>query len=143
MCIRDRDWGVPLGRRFRSLKLWFVLRSYGASALREMIRGHIALAEELAGWIRDTPDFEVVDGPRLALLNFRYAPSDVTDPEARNALNSQLVERINDSGALYLTGSRIGDVKTIRFSIGQRTTERRHVQEGWATVVEIAASLRE
>ena len=139
--IDFRDWGVPLGRRFRSLKLWFVLRSYGAQALREMIRGHIALAGELAGWIEAEPDFELVDGPRLALLNFRYAPAGVTDPDVLNPLNSQLVEHINESGRLYLTGSRIGATQTIRFSIGQRTTTRRHVQEGWTTVVQIAHRL--
>ena len=141
--IDFRDWGVPLGRRFRALKLWFVLRSYGSDALAEMIRGHIALTEELAGWIRDAPDFELLDGPRLALLNFRYTPAGVTDPSVLNALNTRLVERINDSGRLYLTGSRIGETKSIRFSIGQRTTTRRHVEAGWAAVREIAAALVE
>ena len=140
--IDFRDWGIPLGRRFRSLKLWFVLRSYGAEALREMIRGHIAMAVELSDWIKAEPDFDVVDGPRLALLNFRYAPPEVTDEEALNALNRQLVERVNDSGRLYLTGSRIGEMQTIRFSIGQRTTTRQHVQEGWAIVMDIARALQ-
>jgi aromatic-L-amino-acid decarboxylase len=140
--IDFRDWGIPLGRRFRALKLWFVLRSYGAEAIREMIREHIAMTEELADWIRAAPEFELVDGPRLSLLNFRYVPAGVTDPSTLDALNSQLVERINDSGRLYLTGSRIGVLKTIRFSIGQRSTTRRHVAEGWAAVVEIAATLR-
>ncbi|MFT5682952.1 MAG: aromatic-L-amino-acid decarboxylase [Myxococcota bacterium] len=140
--IDFRDWGVPLGRRFRALKLWFVLRSYGAEALREMIRGHIALTEVLADWIREASDFTLVDGPRLALLNFRYTPPGVEDPAILDDLNTRLVEHINDSGKLYLTGSRIGSMKTIRFSIGQRTTTRRHVEAGWATVKEIAASLR-
>jgi aromatic-L-amino-acid decarboxylase len=138
--IDFRDWGVPLGRRFRALKLWFVLRSYGAAALREMIRGHIALTAELAEWIRADPDFTLVDGPRLALLNFRYTPRGA-DPSHLDALNTRLVERINDSGRLYLTGSRVGTLTTIRFSIGQRTTARRHVVSGWAAVREIAATL--
>ena len=141
--IDFRDWGIPLGRRFRALKLWFVLRSYGAEAIREIIREHIAMTEELACTIRETPEFELVDGPRLALLNFRYVPDGVTDAQELDALNSQLVERINDSGRLYLTGSRIGTIKTIRFSIGQRSTTRRHVAEGWAAVVEIASTLRD
>ncbi|MDG1483242.1 MAG: pyridoxal-dependent decarboxylase [Myxococcota bacterium] len=140
--IDFRDWGIPLGRRFRALKLWFVLRSYGAEALREMLRSHISLTEELAGWIRASPDFTLVDGPRLALLNFRYTPAGVTDEAVLTDLNTRLVERINDTGLLYLTGSRIAEMKTIRFSIGQRTTVRRHVVAGWATIQEVAATLR-
>jgi aromatic-L-amino-acid decarboxylase len=140
--IDFRDWGIPLGRRFRALKLWFVLRSYGAEALRELLRSHISLTEELAGWIRAAPDFTLVDGPRLALLNFRYTPAGVTDEAVLTDLNTRLVERINDTGLLYLTGSRIAEMKTIRFSIGQRTTVRRHVVAGWATIQEVAATLR-
>ncbi|MFT4977233.1 MAG: aromatic-L-amino-acid decarboxylase [Myxococcota bacterium] len=138
-----RDWSIPLGRRFRSLKLWFVLRSYGAEALRGMMREHISLASELASWITSSPDFELMDGPRLALLNFRYTPPDVTDPAALDALNRRLVEAINDDGRLYLTPNTLGGRASIRFSIGQTHTRRRHVEEGWAAVCEIAATLAE
>ena len=136
-----RDWGVPLGRRFRSLKLWFVLRSYGAAALREMIRDHIALAEELATWISSSAEFELVDGPRLSLLNFRYVPPGVTDPDALDALNRQLVEAVNDDGRLYLTLNTMDGRATIRFTVGQTNTQRHHVEAGWAAVQEIAEGL--
>lgn len=134
-----RDWSVPLGRRFRSLKLWFVLRSYGAEAIRGLIRGHIAHAEALAEWIRETPGFTLVDGPRLALLNFRWEPAGAGTPEEVDALNRQLVEAVNDDGRLYLTPNTMAGRATIRFSIGQTTTTLRHVREGWAAVCEIAA----
>ena len=137
-----RDWGVPLGRRFRALKLWFVLRSYGAKALREMIRGHIALAGELAGWIRAHSDFELVDGPRLSLLNFRYAPPGTTEDE-RDGLTPQLVEAVNDDGRLYLTPNTMAGRATVRFSIGQPRTERRHVRAAWDTITQVASQLRQ
>ncbi|MFW5833946.1 MAG: pyridoxal phosphate-dependent decarboxylase family protein, partial [Pseudomonadota bacterium] len=73
--IDYRDWGIPLGRRFRALKLWFVLRAYGLDALRSMLRNHIAWTGELAGWIDAAPDFELVTPPSLALLTFRHVPA--------------------------------------------------------------------
>ncbi|MEL6349437.1 MAG: pyridoxal-dependent decarboxylase, partial [Myxococcota bacterium] len=139
--IDYRDWSVPLGRRFRALKLWFVLRSYGAEALRQMIRDHLRWAEELAEWIADSPDFALTDGPRLSLLNFRYTPAGVTDPDALDRLNRRLVEAINADGRIYLTPNTLRGQATIRFSIGQTNTTRAHVVEGWAVVQEIAAGL--
>ena len=77
--IDYRDWSVPLGRRFRALKLWFVLRSYGVERLQAMLRDHIAWTAELAGWIAAAPDFELTTPPRLALLTFRYRPPAIDD----------------------------------------------------------------
>jgi aromatic-L-amino-acid/L-tryptophan decarboxylase len=138
--IDYRDWGIPLGRRFRALKLWFVIRSYGVQGLQAMLRRHIALTDELAGWIEAEPSFELTSEPSLALLSFRYRPQG-PDDAALDALNTTLVERINDDGRIYLTQTRVRGRVAIRFSIGQTTTERRHVEEGWAVIREIAGNL--
>jgi aromatic-L-amino-acid decarboxylase len=139
--IDYRDWGIPLGRRFRALKLWFVIRSHGVEGLQAMLRRHMALTDELAGWIEAEPDFALTSSPSLALLSFRYQPHGIADETALDALNAELLERINDDGRIYLTQNRIRGRYAIRFSIGQTTTERRHVEEGWAVVREIATTL--
>jgi aromatic-L-amino-acid decarboxylase len=130
-----RDWSVPLGRRFRALKLWFTLRAYGLEALRAMLRRHIAWAEELAAWIRDEPDLELTTAPSLALLTFRHVPPGVTDLDGHNRA---LLERINDDGFLYLTPHDHAGRAVLRWSIGARTTERRHVEEAFTRVKHIA-----
>ncbi len=139
--IDYRDWSVPLGRRFRALKLWFVLRSYGAERLREKIRGDMALLGELAAWIEADPAFEITSPPSFALLTFRWTPDGVDDPEEVDARNGRLVDAINDDGRIYLTPTTVAGRKVIRFQVGQTRTERRHVEAGWAVVREIAARI--
>src|SRR5215217_2549186 len=117
------DWSVPLGRRFRALKLWFVIRAYGVEHLREAIRAHVALAHGMAGWVDDHPDFEIVTRPMLALFTFRYAPSGAADLDA---LNARLAERINADGRIYLTQTQHGGRFVIRFQVGQTNTTREH-----------------
>ena len=125
--IDYRDWGVPLGRRFRALKLWFVLRSYGAARLQAMLRDHIAWTAELAGRIAAEPDFELVTPPRLALLTFRYRPRGARRRAALDRLNERLLHALNDDGRLYLTQTRVRGRYVIRFAIGQLYTTRAHV----------------
>lgn len=135
-----RDWGVPLGRRFRALKLWFVLRSYGVDGLQEMLRRHITLGEDLEKRIAAEPDF-VLAAPRvLSLLNFRYQPAGKSDQEMDD-LNERLLHTLNDGGEAYFTGNRVAGRFVIRFSIGQTNTEARHVENGWDLVVRTARSL--
>ena len=138
--IDYRDWSVPLGRRFRALKLWFVLRAYGVRGIQDQIRAHVDLARELERWIVAAPDFELLAPRSLALLNFRYRPA-VVPPEGLDALNARLLERLNDSGALYLTQNRVAGTFAIRFSIGQTGTERRHVEAAWGAIQDTARSL--
>lgn len=133
--IDYRDWSVPLGRRFRALKLWFTLRAYGLAALRAMLRDHIAWTRELEGWIEEAPDFEIVTPPSLALLTFRHVPAGVADVDAHNRA---LIERINADGFLYLTPHTHRGRAVIRWSVGARTTERRHVEEAWQRVRALA-----
>ncbi len=132
--IDYRDWSVPLGRRFRALKLWFVIRSYGVEGLRALIAKHIALAQEAADWVAAAPDFELLARSPLALFNFRYHPMGVDDPTALDRLNAALLTRLNDSGKIYLTQNRINEAYAIRFSVGQTNTERRHVAAAPARV---------
>jgi len=139
--IDYRDWGIPLGRRFRALKLWFVIRAHGVDGLQAMLRRHIALAAELARWIAADPAFELTAEPSLALLTFRYHPPGVDDEAALDALNERLLRAINDDGRIYLTQTRVHGRYVMRFSIGQTTTERRHVEEGWTVVRQIACQL--
>ncbi len=139
--INYRDWSVPLGRRFRALKLWFVLRSYGARGLRERIARHIALAEALEGEIAAADDFELLTPRSLALLCFRYHPAGIDAPAALDALNGEILARLNDSGALYLSPGSVRGAAALRLSIGQTGTEARHVEAAWRRIQETARGL--
>ena len=110
------EWSVPLGRRFRALKLWFVIRSYGVDALRDMIRQHVAWSGELAALIDAHPDFELVTRPVLSLFTFRYVPGHVRD---HDTLNMRLLNAINDDGQIYLTQTQHDGRFVIRFQVGQ------------------------
>jgi aromatic-L-amino-acid decarboxylase len=140
--IDYRDWSVPLGRRFRALKLWFVIRSYGVEGLGRKIAAHIDLGREFAGWIEAATDFELMAPRSLALVNFRYHPTDV-DSHQLDRLNERLLQTLNDSGELYLTQNRVRDAYALRLSIGQTTTERRHVEAAWKKIRETAHRLNE
>ncbi len=135
-----RDWGIPLGRRFRALKLWFVLRLYGLEGLRAMIRRHVELAHVLAGWIEAEPDFRLVTGPNLALVTFRYEPPGV-ESEALEELNRRLPRAVNDDGRTYVTPTVVRGRAVTRLCVGQTYTERRHVETAWQAVVEVARGL--
>jgi aromatic-L-amino-acid decarboxylase len=139
--IDYRDWGVPLGRRFRALKLWFVIRSYGTERLKAMLRQHIAWTAELAETIRAEPDFELVTPPRLALLTFRYRPRGLDDEAALDLLNERLLHALNDDGRVYLTQTRVRGRYVIRFAIGQLYTTRAHVARAWAVITATARGL--
>jgi len=121
--IDYRDWQVPLGRRFRALKLWFVMRSYGLEGLRRHIRHHVALARAFAGWVEADPRFEVVAPVPLNLVCFRLRGDD--------APNERLLNRLNDSGALHLTHTRLDGRYVLRLAIGGTYTTRRHVAAAW------------
>jgi aromatic-L-amino-acid decarboxylase len=128
--IDYRDWQVPLGRRFRALKLWFVLRWYGAEGLRHHVREHVRLAGELAGRIETDPRLEVAAPVGLNLVCFRHADGD----DATEALHRAL----NATGRVYLTHTRLADRYVIRATIGAWTTEERHVDALWALVDHLA-----
>ncbi|KPJ88104.1 MAG: amino acid decarboxylase [Spirochaetes bacterium DG_61] len=127
-----RDWGIPLGRRFRALKLWFVIRSMGVKGIQERLRAHIRLAEEFAGWIEEDERFELVVPVSLNLVCFRYNPKGKNLPEEKlEGLNNALLNNLNRSGKLFLTHTKLGGKYTLRLCIGQTNTERRHVEDAW------------
>lgn len=139
--INYRDWGIQLGRRFRALKLWFVIRSYGLEGLRAKIADHISWAKALAAEIEAAPDFELLAPCHLALVCFRYRPAG-TEPGAKlDALNTALLERLNDSGRLYLSPSTLGGATAIRFNIGQTSTQWHHIEAAWQTIRDTARAL--
>lgn len=135
------DWTIPLGRRFRALKLWFVLRYYGLKQIREKLRHHINLANELKEWIEENGRFEILAPVTFNLVCFRFHPERINEMEQLNALNETLMHKINDSGKIYLTHTKLNGNYTLRMVIGQTDVERRHVVEAWKTIREIAEDL--
>lgn len=131
--IDYRDWHVQLGRRFRALKLWFVIRHYGVEGLRHHIRRHVQLAQEFAGWVRADADFELAVPPPLNLVCFRHRGGD--------DFNQQLLERLNASGRLFLTHTKLADRFTLRLCVGQTHTEAGHVAGAWAQIRETARAM--
>lgn len=132
------DWGIPLGRRFRSLKLWFVMRHYGLQGLQDMLRLHIELAEWLEAEVVKDPAFELVVPRSMNLICFRYVPEGVKDEEQLNTINEELLQKLNAMGKLYLTHTKINGVYTIRMSIGQTNVMQAHVEKAWKSIQEVA-----
>jgi aromatic-L-amino-acid decarboxylase len=128
-----RDWQIPLGRRFRSLKLWFVIRHYGVEGLQHHIRRHVLLAQQFLGWVQQDQHFEVVAPAPLNLVCFRFRGS--------NEQNQRLMDSLNQSGDLYLTHTRLADKFVLRFCVGQTNTEARHVERAWQRIREEADKL--
>lgn len=131
--IDYRDWHIPLGRRFRALKLWFVIRHYGVEGLRYHVRRHVELAQQFAGWVRDDSRFELAAPVPLNLVCFRHHRGD----EA----NQHIMDRLNSSGDLYLTHTRLDGRLTLRFCVGQWQTESRHVEHARQRISEEATRL--
>jgi aromatic-L-amino-acid decarboxylase len=128
--IDYRDWQIPLGRRFRALKLWFVLRWYGLEGLRAHIRHHVQLAARFVEWVRADARFEVVASVPLNLVCFRLRGSD--------GANERLLERVNATGALYLTHTKLAGRYTLRLAVGGTYTQERHVAAAWQRIRELA-----
>ncbi|MQA25199.1 MAG: aspartate aminotransferase family protein [Micromonosporaceae bacterium] len=139
--IDYRDWQVPLGRRFRALKLWFTMRWYGVEGLREHIRRGVDLAQQFAARVRADERFEVVAPHPLSLVCFRLRPLAGEGEAAADARNEELLRRLNASGRLYLTHTRVNDRHTLRMAIGAPATEERHVTAAWEAIQRTAAEL--
>jgi len=131
--IDYRDWQVPLGRRFRALKLWFVLRWYGAEGLRAHIRSGVELAQRFAEWVRADNRFEVVAPHPLSLVCFRLRADD--------EVNAELLARANATGRVFLTHTRVNGRHTLRLAVGSPQTTAEHVAEAWRLLTAAASSL--
>ncbi|MDO6965535.1 pyridoxal phosphate-dependent decarboxylase family protein [Rhizobium alvei] len=134
--INYSEWSVPLGRRFRALKLWFLMRHHGLEGLRGMIRNHVAWSVELAERLRGEPDFEIVTEPVLSLFSFRHKHETAPDQH-----NIALVQAINDDGRIYLTQTRVDDAIAIRFQAGQFDMTRADMETAFEVITEIARRL--
>ena len=128
-----RDWGIPLGRRFRALKLWHVINYYGVEGLQEYMRGHVANTQQLKKWIEEDDRFEVMAPVPLNLICFRHKNGD--------EFNERLLSKLNASGQIYLTHTKLNDQYVIRLSVGQATTTIAHLKQSWELIVNTAESL--
>jgi len=133
--IDYRDWHIQLGRRFRSLKLWFVIRHYGVEGLQHHARQHVKLAQQFAEWVRKDDRFELAAPVPLNLVCFRHKAGDAGN---QDAINQSIMDRLNRSGDLYLTHTKLNWKLTLRMSIGQTHTEERHVARAWKRIREEA-----
>ena len=136
--INYSEWSVPLGRRFRALKIWFVVRTYGLEGLRNRMRNHIDWSNQLHDKLAATEGFEIVTPPMWSLWTFRYAPEGATDLDD---LNLRLVNAINDDGRIYLTQTRVDGDLVIRFQAGQFEATKDDVMMAHEVICEIAEGL--
>ncbi|RFF32284.1 pyridoxal phosphate-dependent decarboxylase family protein [Wenzhouxiangella sediminis] len=136
-----RDWGIQLGRRFRALKLWFVMRSFGRSGLQAMIRRHIEYGQWLVDTIDNHPSFERLAPAPLNCVCFRWLPANTKDEAAIERANRKLLSQIQDDGRLYITHTRLAGRYALRLVPGQTRVERGHVEAAWALIEETARDL--
>lgn len=130
-----RHWQIPLGRRFRSLKMWFVFRLYGVRGLQAYIRKHVQLAHEFESLVLQDPRFEICTKVTLGLVCFRLKGS--------NQVNEALLQRINDAKKIHLVPCHLRDKFVLRLAICSRTTESAHVRQAWAHIRELAGAVLE
>lgn len=133
-----RDWGVQLGRRFRALKLWFVIRSFGLSGIQDRLRYHIGLNEYFSKKIREIREFELATEPFLNFTCFRLKPDGLDNQDKLNILNEKLLEEINRGGKLFLTHTRIDGIYSLRMIIGQTYVEHINVESAVEEIREVA-----
>lgn len=136
--VNYRDWGIQLGRRFRALKLWFVLRSYGVEGVRAILRKHIGLAAEFRSWVEAEPGFEILAPSPFGLVCFRHRPDYLTGEGDLESHNRRLLECVNASGRAYLTHTALGGKFAMRLVVGQWRTERADVRRAWELIRESA-----
>jgi aromatic-L-amino-acid/L-tryptophan decarboxylase len=140
--VNYMDYGVQLGRRFRALKLWMVIRAFGVDGLVARLREHCALARELASWIEASGEWQLLAPVPFALVCFRYAPRGASESEL-NRLNEHIMHEVNAGGDAFLSHTKLGERFTLRVSIGNIRTEARHVRVLWDRLREAAAVRRE
>lgn len=136
-----RDWGLQLGRRFRALKLWFVIRSFGVQGLQEKIRFHLKLAKELAGKIENSTDFELLAPVPVNLICFRYRPDRNLSPGQVNDLNERLLLTLNETGKVYLTHTKLNDAYTLRLVVGQTQVTAEDIARCWDLIQSTARAM--
>jgi aromatic-L-amino-acid decarboxylase len=135
------DYSFQLGRRFRALKLWFVLRAFGLDGLQSRLRFHCALATTFEQWVRTDAAWEVLAPVEMSVVCFRYHPRGVTDEAELERLNSAIMERVNASGRVFMSHTKLSGRYTLRIAIGNLRTEEQHVAEAWALLRDAAKAV--
>jgi len=135
-----RDWGVPLGRRFRAMKLWSVIRMYGVEGLQDKVRSHIRMARRLAEMIALENDFQILAPVTINVVCFRFKPAGAGEEEI-NKLNETLNHKLNDTGKIYLTHTVINGIYTLRMVTGQTNVKMEHVEKAWDLIRKTARAL--
>jgi aromatic-L-amino-acid decarboxylase len=135
-----RDWGIPLGRRFRALKLWCVIRMYGVKGLQDKVRYHLEIARKLSEEISSESDFELMAPVKLNTVCFRYKPSGASAEEI-NSVNEKLNHLLNDSGRLYMTHTKLEGRYTLRMVTAQTNVTWDHVSTAWELIKSTARAL--
>ncbi len=130
------DYGIQLGRRFRSLKPWFIIRYFGVEGLQKRIREHIRLAKLFAGWIEDNREFELISPVEFGVVCFRAVPEKINSQEALDAFNKNLLERINQTGKLFLSHTKLDGKYVIRICISGLRTQEEHVKKAWNLITD-------
>ncbi len=136
-----RDWGIPLGRRFRALKLWFVIREFGVKGLQEKVQLHLALARKFKEMILEDQEVELMAPVPLNTVCFRIKPAGIEDEKTINHYNEQLLQELNNSGKLYLTHTKLNGKYTLRMVIAQTNVTEQHVVRAWETIKKYAARI--
>jgi aromatic-L-amino-acid/L-tryptophan decarboxylase len=134
-----RDWGVPLGRRFRALKLWFVIRSFGVEGIRRKVSEHILLANWLKDQMLKDSRFELMAPLTLNVVCFRIHPENINSMDDLNSLNESILKQLNATGKIYLTHTKLNGCYTFRMVIAQTNLEARHVESAWNLIRTIVA----
>ena len=134
------DWGVQLGHKFRALKLWFVIRSFGVDGIVSHLRAHCRLAREFASWVDADKDFERLAPVPFSVVCFRYHPEGISDESKLEQLNTQIIESINATGEVFLSHTKLNGRYALRIAIGNLATTEKHVTRVWELVKEISSS---
>jgi aromatic-L-amino-acid decarboxylase len=137
------DYGISLGRRFRALKLWFVLRYFGTTGIAERIRHHLQLAEQLEDWVRGSGEFELLAPRHFSVVVFRFRPPGVDDEATLESLNTRILDGVNASGEVFLSHTKVSGRYGIRVAIGNMRTSETHVARAWELICQNAVNLVE
>ena len=138
-----RDWGVPLGRRFRALKLWFVLRSYGLSGIRTKLNYHLELTQTFLSGLNEIPHLQLVTKPFLNFCTFRFQPNGVSNADTLNELNEKILDTLNRRGRMFLTHTRVKGLVTMRMVIGQTYVDESHVERALGEIKGVSGEMLE
>jgi len=135
-------WGIALGRRFRALKLWFVIRNFGVEGIKERIRNQIDMAKDLSQTIKKNPDFEMLSHTNFNLICFRYHPKGITNEMKLDHINEKLLHQINSSGKAFLSHTKVHGKYCLRMVIAQTYVEKRHVDKAWKLIKELSSEIK-